>query len=80
MTSFYLNEMYDVIGINVFLRKLMRFHALKRIIQCLPHYCGCTFRAVNELTNINFLLACFNYLQGSLAPSDWLTDTINSPA
>ena len=25
MTSSYLNEMHDVIGINVFLRKLMRF-------------------------------------------------------
>ena len=31
MTSSYLNEMHDVIGVNLFLRKL-------RIILSLPHY------------------------------------------
>ena len=40
MTSSYLNEMYDVTGVNVFLSKLMKFHRKKRLILCLPHYCN----------------------------------------
>ena len=40
MTSSYLNEMYDVTGINVFLSKLMKFPRKKRLILYLPHYCN----------------------------------------
>ena len=40
MTSSYLNEMYDVIGVNVLPRKLMKFPAKKRSNRSLPHYSG----------------------------------------